>query len=58
MVQAAGGRVMVWGIFSWSILEPLVPTERPLNTTSARQTQAWKLKQNSIKTNEREKKLN
>lgn len=33
MVQAAGGRVMVWGIFSWSILEPLVPTERPLNTT-------------------------
>lgn len=33
MVQAAGGRVMVWGIFSWSILEPLVPTECPLNTT-------------------------
>lgn len=29
MVQAAGGRVMEWGIFSWSILEPLVPTEHP-----------------------------
>ncbi len=34
MVQAAGGGVMVWGIFSWHTLYPLVPTEHRLNTTA------------------------
>ncbi len=33
MVQAAGGGVMVWGIFSWHTLGPLVPIEHHLNTT-------------------------
>ncbi len=33
MVQADGGGVMVWGIFSWHTLGPLVPTEHRLNTT-------------------------
>ncbi len=32
-VQAAGG-VMVWGIFSWHTLGPLVPIEHRLNTTA------------------------
>ncbi len=32
MVQAGGG-VMVWGIFSWHTLGPLVPIEYRLNTT-------------------------
>ncbi len=32
-VQAAGGGVMVWGIFSWHTLGPLVPIEHRLNTT-------------------------
>ncbi len=33
-VQAAGaGGVMVWGIFSWHTLGPLVPIERCLNAT-------------------------
>ncbi len=32
MVQAAGG-VMVWGIFSWHTLGPLVPIEHCFNTT-------------------------
>ncbi len=31
---AAGGGVMVWGIFSWHTLGPLVPTEHCLNTTA------------------------
>ncbi len=31
-VQAGGG-VMMWGIFSWHTLGPLVPTEHCLNTT-------------------------
>ncbi len=30
MVQAAGGGVMVWGIFSWHSLGPLVPIEHRL----------------------------
>ncbi len=30
-VQAAGGGVMVWGIFSWHTLCPLVPIEHCLN---------------------------
>ncbi len=33
-VQAAGGGLMVWGIFSWHTLGPLVPIEHCLNTTS------------------------
>ncbi len=34
-VQAAGGGgVMVWGIFSWHTLGPLVPMEHRLNTTA------------------------
>ncbi len=32
MVQAGG--VMVWGIFSWHTLCPLVPIEHLLNTTA------------------------
>ncbi len=34
MVQAAGGGVMVWGIFSWDTLGPLVPIEHRLNVTA------------------------
>ncbi len=33
MVQAAGG-VMVWGIFSWHTLGPLVPIKHCLNATA------------------------
>ncbi len=33
MVQAGGGGVMVWGIFSWHTLGPLVPIEHCSNTT-------------------------
>ncbi len=35
-VQAGGGGggVMVWGIFSWHILGPLVPIEHRLNATA------------------------
>ncbi len=33
-VQAGGGGVMVWGIFSWHTLGPLVPIEHCLNTTA------------------------
>ncbi len=33
-VQAGGGGVMVWGIFSWHTLGPLVPIEHRLNTTT------------------------
>ncbi len=33
MVQAAGGGVMVWGVFSWHTLGLLVPIEHRLNTT-------------------------
>ncbi len=33
-VQAGGGGVMVWGIFSWHTLGPLVPTEHCLNATT------------------------
>ncbi len=32
-LQAAGGGVKVWGIFSWHTLGPLVPIEDRLNTT-------------------------
>ncbi len=32
-VQAGGGGVMVWGIFSWHTLGPLVPIEHRLNAT-------------------------
>ncbi len=32
-VQAGGGGVMMWGIFSWHTLGPLVPIEHRLNTT-------------------------
>ncbi len=34
MVQAGGGGVMVWGIFSWHTLGPLVPIEHRFNTTA------------------------
>ncbi len=33
-VQASGGSVMVWGIFSWYTLGPLVPIEHCLNATA------------------------
>ncbi len=33
-VQAGSGRVMVWGIFSWHTLGPLVPIEHRLNATA------------------------
>ncbi len=33
-VQTDGGGVMVWGIFSWHTLGPLVPIEHRLNTTA------------------------
>uniref|UniRef100_A0AAR2LVM9 Uncharacterized protein n=1 Tax=Pygocentrus nattereri TaxID=42514 RepID=A0AAR2LVM9_PYGNA len=31
MVQAGGGGVKVWGIFSWQSLGPLLPIEHSLN---------------------------
>ncbi len=34
LVQAGGGGVMVWGIFTWHTLGPLVPIEHRLNTTA------------------------
>ncbi len=34
MVQAGGGGVMVWDIFSWHTLGPLVPIEHRLNATA------------------------
>ncbi len=34
IVQAGGGGVMVWGIFSWHALGPLVPTKHRLNATA------------------------
>ncbi|KAL6096962.1 uncharacterized protein ACO6RY_06163 [Pungitius sinensis] len=33
-VQAGGGGVMVWGIFSWHSLGPLVPIEHRCNATA------------------------
>ncbi len=33
-VQAGGGGVMVWGIFSWHTLDPLVPIEHRLNAAA------------------------
>ncbi len=33
-VQAGGGGVMVWGIFSWHNFGPLVPIEHHLNATA------------------------
>jgi len=33
-VQAAGGGVMVWGIFSWHTLGPSVPAEHCLNAAA------------------------
>ena len=35
-VQAVGGGVMVWGMFSWHMLGPLMPIEQCLNTTYCR----------------------
>ncbi len=35
-VQAGGGGVMVWGIFSWHTSGPLVPIEHSLNATAYR----------------------
>ncbi len=35
-VQAGGGGVKVWGIFSWHTLGPLVPIEHHLNATAYR----------------------
>ncbi len=34
MVQAGGDGVMVWGIFSWHTLGPLIPIEHSLNTSA------------------------
>ncbi len=34
-VQAGGGGVMLWGIFVWHTLGPLVPIEHRLNATTA-----------------------
>ncbi len=34
MVQAGAGGVMVWGIFSWHTLGPLVPTENCFNAAA------------------------
>ncbi len=34
VVQAGGGGVMVWGIFSWHTLGPLVPIDHHLNATA------------------------
>ncbi len=34
MVQTGGGGVMVWGIFYWHTLDPLVPIEHRLNATA------------------------
>ncbi len=34
MVQAGGGGVMVWGVFSWHTLGPLVPIEHRSNATA------------------------
>jgi hypothetical protein len=36
MVQAGGGGVMVWGMFSWDTLGPLIPIEQCLNATPCR----------------------
>ncbi len=33
-VQAAGGGVMLWGIFSWHTLDPSLPIEHRLNATA------------------------
>ncbi len=33
-VQSGGGGVMVWGIFSWHTLGPLIPIEHRLNATA------------------------
>ncbi len=33
-VQAVGGGVMVWGIYSWHTLGPLLPIEHCLNATA------------------------
>jgi len=33
-VQAGGGGVMVWGMFSWHTLGPLVPIGHHLNATT------------------------
>jgi len=33
-VQAAGGGVIVWGMFSWHTLGPLVPIGHHLNATA------------------------
>ncbi len=33
-VQAVGGGVMVWGIYSWHTLGPLLPIEHRLNATA------------------------
>ncbi len=33
-VRAGGGGVMVWGIFSWYTLDPLVPIEHRFNATA------------------------
>jgi len=33
-VQAGGVGVMVWGMFHWHTLGPLVPIELPLNATA------------------------
>jgi hypothetical protein len=34
--QAGGGGVMVWGMFFWHTLGPLIPTEHNLNATPCR----------------------
>ncbi len=40
-VQAGGGGLMVWGIFSWHTLGPLVPIEHHLNSYSLPEYCCW-----------------
>ncbi len=49
MVQAGGGGLMVWGIFSWHTLGPLVPTEHRLNATDMPQMLSCQYRPKSLR---------